>query len=220
VRLSYADLDVVGFLDPASGKRSAELKKVAARSAIVVIGEDALQRVFVLYAWAERCPTHRIVERTLDVCRTYPLRVFGIEANAQQGLFGDLVIRDAKREGVTVPIVPVEQPTTVQKPFRIREAVGPRVAAGQLFLMAQQHEMRSELTSFPIGRVVDLIDALASCIRLLRARPKPLVVNDEVEALASYLRRSGVPPAEIERRVGERRVALGEPIAGRPRPVA
>ena len=52
-----------GFVDPASSKKDGELKRIKARSAIVVVAPDWLGRVFVLDAWCGRVSTDHLIER-------------------------------------------------------------------------------------------------------------------------------------------------------------
>jgi hypothetical protein len=51
--------------------------------------------------------------------------------------------------------------------------------------------------------VVDIVDALASAINIAPVRPSNAVRNDEAEAHAAYLRRCGVAPDTIQRRILE-----------------
>src|SRR3990172_6085092 len=95
-RLPLGDLSYrVAFCDPAAGKRLA-LKRVRARSAIVVVAQDTWGRVFVLFAWAARCSTDQLTAKLFEVNDTFHPRTFGIESNAMQSLYGDMVGREAK----------------------------------------------------------------------------------------------------------------------------
>lgn len=192
----------IAFCDPASGKKLA-LKRVRARSAIIVIAQDPLSRLFVLHAWAERCSTDKLTNRILDVNERYKPKVFGIEANAMQALYGDMVSREARFRSKRLPLSPVEQPTKIDKDWRIRMALQPVIADGRLFIQPDQHELRAELTTFPMSMTKDLIDALASAVTLMPQRAIARETKDEVDKLAAYLRASGAPPRYIEQRVGE-----------------
>lgn len=190
-------IDRVAFLDPAGGK-SLALKRVRARAAIVVVGQDALTRIFVLHTWADRAPAGALAERVFTVQGDHKPRVFGIEANAMQALYGEMVAREAKFKGVRLPLEPVKQPTNVDKDWRIRTALQPVIAEGRLFLQEGQHELRAELTTFPMSPLKDIIDALASAISLLRRVPLPVQIREERDARLAYLRQSGAPPSYIE----------------------
>ena len=198
--------DLVGtafFCDPAGGRKEI-VKRVAARSAIVGVGIDALTRVFVLDAWAERCTTGRLIETILAMQARWRPPVFGIEANALQTLFADAVGREAAHQGASLPLVPVYQPTKIDKDWRIKTTLQPVLGAGRLFIPPMAYELRAELGDFPMGRK-DLVDALASAVNLL---PIPASRRDEDQALAdlaAYLRDSGAPPHYIETRIHEAR---------------
>lgn len=194
-------LQVVSFLDPAGKRRAQALKKARARTAIVTIGTDHLGRVFVLDAWADKSSTEAVVERVFTTIATYTPRQFGVEANGLQELFGDLLFQEAKRRGIHAPFHPVFQPTNVDKFWRIRTALTPVVNRGRLFLQKSQHELRVELSNFPSGKTVDLVDALASAVELIPTRPAAKVHSEERDALAAFLRRAGATPDHIEARL-------------------
>jgi len=199
--IDYTTLDRIGFTDPASGKTA--LKKVRARQAIIIIASDWLQRIFVLYTWAGRIPTSRYLDKIIKVNEDYHPRVFGIEANAMQSLFADLVTEAAKQRYKRLTFMPVHQPTKVDKDFRIRTTIEPVINDGRLFTRENQVELIGELRSFPTGLTKDLVDCLASAIALVPRRPMPVQQNEEAEALASYLRNTGAPSWYIKKRIEE-----------------
>src|SRR3990172_1526264 len=122
------------FCDPSSGKQP--IKKSRGRSAMVCIGVDALERIFALVAWASRGPTDQLIDKIIAVNEEWRPRVFGVEANAMQSLFADTLRREITRRHLRVPIVPVYQPTGIDKDFRIRSVVQPAYAEGRLFVQA------------------------------------------------------------------------------------
>lgn len=192
----------IGFLDPASGTTKAK-RQNQARSAVVVVAVDDLGRVFVLHAWADRVATPDIITHVLDTQRAFHCTTFGIEANAQQSLFADVLVQEALRQEILLPTTYVYQPPSLHKNERIRAALQPLTRAGRLFLQPHQAELRHELQTFPTGRVVDLIDALASTINLipprkLASRTRPQQVQ---AAIQDYLRRAGTSPS-VQARYG------------------
>lgn len=189
------------FLDPASGKQS--IKRTRARSAIVVIGVDPWMRVFVLHTWADRASTMTIVEQVFKANEIWKPKLFGCEANAQQSLFAGAIRDQAMHRHIRLPLTPVNQPTKIDKDFRIRSVLQPVLAEGRLFMHPSQHELRVELQSFPMAPTKDLVDALASAISLAPTRPNRRLRDQEVEELAAYLRAIGAPPHVIEARVRE-----------------
>ncbi len=200
--VKFADLtERYGFSDPASGKTA--LRRVKARSAIIILAVDDLSRLFVLHAWAARCSTDRLIDEILRLAEQYRPRLFGIEANAMQVLFADAVMREARFRGKTLPLTPVVQPTKTDKDWRIRTALQPVIADGRLFIQPTQHELKHELTTFPMSPLKDLVDALASAVAIAAPRTTRVQHDDEREALADYLRRAGVSPAQIAARLQE-----------------
>jgi predicted phage terminase large subunit-like protein len=195
--------DRYAFCDPAGGKSQAQLKKIRARSANIVVAQDWLARYWILYANAHRNPTSKLVEEILTVAERYNPKVYGIEANAMQALFADLVIRDALHRGTKVPIVPVYQPTKVDKKWRIRTTLQPLNADGRLIFGQDQKALIDEFKAFPMTQTFDLVDALTSAIKLAPKVTPKQARNSEYEALASYLRHQGVSPHEIQARLAD-----------------
>ena len=186
------------FLDPAGGKENKQ--RLKARSAIVAVGADAADRKFVLGSWAERCSTDKLYTKIYEFNALYKPNLFGIEANAQQGLFVDSVIKDAKEKGITIPIQHIVQPTTVNKDFRIRTYLQPIVQQGRFFVDENdQEELMDEITSFPMSSVKDLIDACASAVSMIPKQKSSHSRSAEAEAHLKYLRDSGAPMSRIQK---------------------
>lgn len=203
--LRLEDLVKYSFLDPAGSKKSA-VKKVRANSAIVTVGVERgpLQRIFVLEAWRGRDNAPQLIERVLATNERWHPQQFGVEANAMQSLFADLVAHEAQRLHKNLPLVPITQPTKIDKEWRVRDAIQPVIGHGRLFLLDSQVELIEEITSFPLGEYRDMIDALASVIaHLIPIKPPAPVINEERQALARYLRRVGMPPEHIEARLAK-----------------
>lgn len=199
-----SNLVIVGFTDPSGGKSgSAKLKRTSARSSVIVIGVDDVMRIFVLHAWAMRCPTDTYVEHIYKIHDDLHPKMFGVEANAMQSLFGDMLAREARALKKRIPFVPVQQPTKIDKRWRIRTSIQPVVAEGRLFVQENQLELKAEISTFPMSPTVDLIDALASAIALAPQRAPRVVRDDRRDELAAYLRASGMTPRRIVERMKE-----------------
>jgi hypothetical protein len=186
------------FCDPASSKKDHELKAIKARSAIVVVAPDWLGRIFVLEAWAKRCSTDQLIEKMFAVHDTWKLRVLGGEANGLQELFQEAVMRDARLRGKQLPLRPVHQPTRIEKTWRIRTILQPIIASGRLFVRDDMTELKTEIASFPLSPLKDMVDALASAIALVPLRVTRKETDAETEHLLDYLRKTGAPAAVIE----------------------
>lgn len=198
IEATLQELDKVAFLDPAGGK--GETRRMSARSAILVIGQDQHHRIFVLHAWAARVPTQKLVESLFEINRNFRPRMFGGEADALQSLFQDAIKLIAHDRNETLPLVPVAHSTRLDKDFRIRTTLQPLIAEGRLILREDQHELLQELEGFPSFPTKDLVDALASACNLLPQKPLRKQKDDEANALADYLRKTGAPAWYIEQK--------------------
>lgn len=204
ISIPITSLAIYAFLDPAGSKKTV-VKRVRANSAIVVIGVERtpLQRIFVLDAWRGRDSAPQLIDRVLAINDRWHPAQFGCEANAMQSLFADLVAHEAKRQKKTLPLVPIYQPTKVDKEWRVRDAVQPVVGHGRLFLLQSQVELISEITGFPLGEYRDMIDALASAIAMVPIQAPVVQRSADREALARYLRRIGKSSSDIEARLAK-----------------
>lgn len=193
------------FLDPAGGKRSkSAIKGVRARSAIVVVGADALSRLWVLDAWADRTSTNEIRRKYLDMYEMWSPAICGFEDLGQQSLLEDPLIDEALDRGINnLPLVAVRPTSKAEKNFRIRAILQRVIGSGRLFIREDLLELIDEITSFPMSTLKDLVDCLASCIDLVPRVEMEQDKYDEAQELAYYLREEGVPPREIEQRVAE-----------------
>ena len=201
------DLERFAFSDPAGGKQkaaAAKHKKIRALQAAIVIGVDHLTRIFVLHCWAGRLPASQYLDKLISICENYTPRTFGIEANAMQGLFAELVHAEARKLGPHKnKFVPVDQPTKIEKFFRIRTTLEPVINEGRLFIPEHMTELLADIRGFPTIQHIDRVDCLASAVSLVPQRPVPQRTKDEADALASYLRSRGAPSHYIEQRIKE-----------------
>ena len=192
------------FCDPASAKKERELHKIRARSAIVVVAADPYDHIFVLEAWAQRTSTDKLIEKMYDVHERWKLRVLGGEANGMQSIFQDAVIRDARLRGKQLPLHKVEVPTRIDKDTRIRNILQPIIGNGRLFVSDDMTELKTEIAGFPLTPYKDLIDALASAIRLIPPRTTRPERDHETDELLAYLRNSGAPASYVEEQARKR----------------
>lgn len=193
--------DIVTFCDPAGGKQT--VKKSRARTAIVTVGQDWMQRIFVLDTWAERASTDRIIENIFRINIGFKPVTFGIEENGLASLFGGSLRREARFTQQKINLIGVPQSNKIDKFFRNRSILQPILAQGRLFCQENQVELLHELRAHPMGQTVDLVDALASACSLLPKRTAPAIKTAEREALARYLRQTGAASTYIERRMKE-----------------
>lgn len=194
-KIPIKNLDKYMFVDPAAKKKHAQMKRARARQAIVIIGIDYLTRIHSLLAWAGHLPASAFRDKIISVYSQWNPSLCGIEANGMQELYGEMVYDHAKEKlGFTPKIIPIYQPTKIDKDFRIRTILEPVLNTGRLIVPDSQIELRSELEGFPTARTKDLVDALASAIDMCPRRPKQETQDSEIQKLAAFLRNSG-PPA-------------------------
>lgn len=203
-QLDLAYLEIYAFCDPAAAKSKNRKKTRSARQSIVVGARDWLDRWFFLLLWAGKLTANDFKKKILDVQEDYKPRIFGIEANGMQVLFGDLVREEAKiRQGDRVKMIPVYQPTNVDKDFRIRTGLEPVITQGRLFLQAKDTDAWAEIRGFPSAATKDIVDSIESCIRLAPKRPRRSQNTVEFEQYAKYLRSTRMPAYQIERKLAE-----------------
>jgi hypothetical protein len=121
-----------------------------------------------------------------------------------QVLFGSIVRDEAKaRYGRGIKIVPIYQPTNVDKDYRIRTGIEPVILQGRFFLQSKEIEARTELNGFPTAKTKDIVDAMETCMNQVAPRRAAKKAEDrEREEYAAYLRASGVRGSDIEREMG------------------
>lgn len=208
IELELKYLEIYAYADLAAGKDTKNKTK-GAKQAVVVGARDWLDRWFFLQTWAGRETTSDFKEKILETQEIYKPRIFGLEANGMQVLFGNLVREEAKLRFGKVKMIPVYQPTNVEKNFRIRTGLEPLINQGRLFLLPDADDARVELRGFPTGRTKDVVDAMETCIRLAPKRPISNRQDREVEDYAGYLRSTRMRPDLIEGKVREfRRLRL------------
>lgn len=190
--------DIVAFVDPASGRKSAGQRKNSSRSADVVVGTDDLGRIFVLHAWAGRVPTTVHTDRIFQLVRTWRPRIVGIDASAMQTLYADSLMREAKVKHERLPLWPMQMPPNVEKTNRIRAVLQPVLGFGRLFLRADQRDLAQEIEAFPTGATKDMVDALAMAVSLLRKTARSRAEATERDSHLRYLRDTKAPAQYID----------------------
>ena len=200
--IEFKYLERFAFADPAAGKEAR--KKTRARQALIVAGRDWLNRWFELYSWAGRETATQFRDRVVNTYEEYTPRRLGVEANGMQVLFGALIRDHArKNNGEHVRIIPIYQPTNVEKNFRIRTGLEPVINQGRLFLKDKTSDLAVEIRGFPTAATKDLVDGLETVIRMAPKRADQQESNAEVEKYARYLRSTGCPPNLIAQKIAE-----------------
>lgn len=151
-------LDLYGFWDIAVGKNSN-----SDYNAIITLGRDRRTGVlYVLDAWAKKCPMHVALEVAEQKIQEYRHKVFGVETiQSQYDMFRQLQNR-ARQRGFYSTKLKACNPRT-KKEERI-EALEPLFENGTLRLKRSQRLLIDMLLQFPQHDNDDLPDALASAV--------------------------------------------------------
>jgi predicted phage terminase large subunit-like protein len=184
------------WVDPAGGPTAAKHQKP--RAAIVAIGQDDFERVFILDSWADRVPPDKLIDRIFDTNARWRPAVFGIDASGPQVIFSQTVQREARERGIKIALRPTA--LRADKTFSIETTLQPLAAAGRLFRppITRIHSLEAEWSNFPDGFYRDQLDALACAVRLLpRTLPEHLR-NMGREQLRRYLQSTGMEKSQIE----------------------
>jgi hypothetical protein len=166
----------LSFYDPSAGGKSAK-----AENAIVVVGGASDRRIFFLEAWSKNCSFGDAIEEWHKINDK-----FICQRNLYEEIGAQKVVEDIVRERLAQTTCrlcdkthrklrpePFHPPTgkgEMNKQERIRYFAQPPMQEGRIYLRkgAQMAKLKSQITSFPHGGLVDIFDAGASAIHNVR----------------------------------------------------
>lgn len=149
-------LDVVTVVDPAISE-----KVTAARSAVVTVGLDPSERIFILQARAARMNPTQLIEAALEACDTFGTRILGIEGVAYQRALGHFVEKRMAERQRWVPVKMLHPDRRERKEARIRGRLHGFFQGRQVYVEAGAYDFIKEYEEFPLGTTNDILDALA-----------------------------------------------------------
>jgi hypothetical protein len=150
------------------------------RHAIVVLGkfhdEKSQQDMYVLLdTWAQACSLSTFVDKIYAMADKWKLRKFGVETSAGQVYLKFHLDQKNLVSNRKLDITPlkgeVEAPDgtiTTKKAWRIRNVLSPIFENGQFFVQRRMQDFIAEYQTFPRGKFVDQLDALAYIPQMLR----------------------------------------------------
>jgi len=203
ITLKLSSLIINAFADSSGGRvgttKSGRKPSQRSRSAIVVVGQDELERYFVFKAWAKHCTTDELIDEIFLTDDTWHPRVFGVDATGTQTLFIDALHRMCREKGRRDRYQDLI--FEGDKDFRIETNLQPLQAAGRLFVCdTGMMDLKLEYESFPGSNFKDILDAIVGCLKLFPRQPKPGEVRREMEQYTEHLQRVVTDPMERVRR--------------------
>lgn len=148
------DLLLFGACDPSLGKQGAGRDP----SALLVGGLDReAMTLHVLEASIRRRHPDRIIQDMIALQRHYPCLLWAVETVQFQEFFADVLVREAFRQGVPMPVAPVKNST--DKQLRI-ESLQPYAVQKRILLHPSHTTLIEQLRHFPLADHDDGPDAL------------------------------------------------------------
>jgi len=181
-------------------------------NSVVTVGVTPSGRAVVLDTWTKRCTVFELMDYLFGLKKRYSPRAFGIESVAYQKILLYFLRAECERRGTYMNIVPIQSLPSKRstgnnsKPARIR-GLQPVVATGRLYVLPTQHQLRDELSDFPLGEHDDTIDALSMQLRLWRGFLSPERMSkyrESEDRLIHRAMREGVMP-EVADHGGQKR---------------
>lgn len=146
------------------------------RHAIPVVGLSADNNYYLLDYFVKASGYDEFYNEIFNLAGEWGLRKIGLETVAAQKYIGDHIRWMSRMRGQTLGIIElkgeVEGPDgelTRKKEWRIRNVLAPIFEGGHFFAQRKHQDFLGEYTTFPKGRFVDLLDALAYMPQLIKA---------------------------------------------------
>jgi len=198
-------LYTVAWCDPAGGVNTLLTNAgTRSRASIVVIGQDDLERIFILDTWAKRLPPDQLIAKMFETQFKWQPAIFGMDASGPQLQFAQIVKKEARDRNIRWNLRAVAE--RVDKITFIETILQPVVAQGRLLRSEIEHEvadLKAEWQSFPSGAYRDIMDALARAVWLLPSSlPAHQRLMDRMQ-LKRYLERTGMDAAQVELRLAQ-----------------
>lgn len=158
------------------------------RHSIVVIGLSSSGDYYLLDCWAAHASYDAYIAKIYELAAKWGLRKFGLETVAAQKYLAYHIEYRNRIESRTLRIIPlkgeVEAPDgtlTKKKEWRIRNVLSPIFESGRFFTQRKFQDFLGEYSSFPSGKFVDILDAMAYVPQMLKT-PMNEKLNQELLA--------------------------------------
>jgi hypothetical protein len=138
------------------------------RHAIVVLGLSEAGDYYLLDVFAEACGYDEFYAKVFDIAAKWHLTKFGLETIAAQRYIAHHIQQMCALSGRTLKIIElrgeVEGPDgelTRKKEWRIRNVLAPIFEGCHFYSQKRMSSFTEEYTTFPKGKFVDILDAMA-----------------------------------------------------------
>ncbi len=155
--VDLSNLRKVMAIDPATGKEAGDY------SAVVVTGLAPNGLIYTLDAWGKKISDLDLIAKIISMFKIWRPSVILFEINVFQEIYKNMLLREAMREGLILPVIGQKQ--TGNKQFRISK-LSPLVEAGILRFRPEQSLLLEQLEFFPKTHD-DLPDALEMAVSVL-----------------------------------------------------
>jgi hypothetical protein len=145
------------------------------RHAIDVVGLSSAGDYYLLDCFAEACSYDAFYAKIYELAAKWKLTKVGLETIAAQRYIGHHIEQMSRLNGQSLRIIElkgeVEGPDgelTRKKEWRIRNVLAPIFESGRFYSQRKFQDFLGEYTTFPKGRYVDILDALAYMPQLIK----------------------------------------------------
>jgi len=159
--VEFDSLKRVLMWDPAMGEK--QVKKNS-RNAMVVMGQDSRNRLFVLDAYAERRNPAFLYAKYIGMHQKWRCHKAAIESVLFSRTLKFPLYKEQMRIGYRFPVQ--DETPTQDKDYRIRTLI-PYSESHDLFIHRGLRDFHEEIKGFPTFGTKDLVDAAAACLSLL-----------------------------------------------------
>lgn len=195
VRVNH--LRIAMTVDPAHSGNAGEGR---CRHAIIVAGISSEGNYYLLEPWAKACGFDEFINQIYEMAGKWKLAKFGIESlGGQQYLLyhinflNRLEQRNLKLIALKGEVEGEMGEITRKKEWRIRNVLLPIFEAGRFWTQKKYQDFLGEYTTFPKGRFVDQLDALAYIPQMITLPQRQEFYRNTRMANQRYLRHVNAP---------------------------
>jgi hypothetical protein len=155
----------------------------ACNSALVMTGVDHINRKWILDIYAKRIQPFELMDQIFKMSSTWEPEVVGIESVAFQKVLKFWLAQEMERRNRFINVQELKTDTHQKKTSRIR-GLQPFFEGGEIYSLpaaASQgfRQFHEEYDAFPVGALIDVMDALAYAPQLWGAAEDPNALPDE-----------------------------------------